>query len=96
MRRLLDDNELDRLGTDLPQWTLAADRTSLSRSCRFPDFRAAFAFMTRIAGIAEELDHHPDWSNSYGRVDIVLTTHDAGGLTALDREMARRIDTLQL
>ncbi|MEL6892493.1 MAG: 4a-hydroxytetrahydrobiopterin dehydratase [Actinomycetota bacterium] len=67
----------------------------LERTFRFADFRGAFAFMTRVAFEAEELNHHPEWSNVYGRVTIVLTTHDAGNtVTDLDRAMAERIDTI--
>lgn len=76
----------------LPGWTAAADREAIGRSYDFPGFAAAFAFMTRIALLAERLDHHPEWRNVYGRVDVVLTTHDAGGITGLDLHMARAMD----
>lgn len=66
----------------------------VSRTLRFADFAAAFGFMTRVALLAERLDHHPDWSNSYGRVAITLTTHDAGGLTERDAAMVAAIDRL--
>lgn len=72
----------------LDGWTLAADGASISRSFVFADFGAAFAFMTRTALAAEKLDHHPDWSNVYDRVEVRLNTHDAGGLTALDFKLA--------
>ncbi|MEM7642472.1 MAG: 4a-hydroxytetrahydrobiopterin dehydratase [Pseudomonadota bacterium] len=67
---------------------------ALTRQFKFKDFSEAWAFMTRVALIAEAMDHHPEWSNVYNTVDIRLTTHDAGGLTDLDREMAQRIDAL--
>ena len=88
----LTDDALATLAQDLPGWSLA-DGT-LRRSYRFADFSAAWAFMTRIALLAEKHDHHPDWSNSYGQVAIALTSHDAGGLTARDVAMARAIDAL--
>lgn len=67
----------------------------LTREFEFKDFREAFAFMTQVAFLAEELRHHPDWVNVYNKVTIYLNTHDAGGIiTEVDREMARRIDAL--
>ena len=72
-------------------WTLAADGLSISRTFTFKNFSEAFAFMTRSALAAEKLDHHPDWSNVYKTVEVKLNTHDAGGLTELDFELARRM-----
>jgi 4a-hydroxytetrahydrobiopterin dehydratase len=66
----------------------------LHRELVFADFAEAFAFMQRVAGVAEELDHHPDWCNSFNRVTIDLVTHSAGRITEKDRELARRIDDL--
>ena len=66
----------------------------LHRELTFADFAEAFAFMSQVAAVAEELDHHPDWSNSWNRVTIDLVTHSAGGITDKDRELARRIDEL--
>lgn len=66
----------------------------LHREVRFGSFPAAFAFMTRVALVAEKLNHHPDWSNSWDKVVIDLVSHDAGGLTDRDRELAREIDAL--
>ncbi len=68
------------------------DRPAISRALRFSDFNAAFGFMTRVALKAEVMDHHPEWSNVYNRVEILLTTHDAGGLTDKDVQLARFID----
>jgi 4a-hydroxytetrahydrobiopterin dehydratase len=79
----------DRLAS-IPDWSLVDGR--LHRSCRFRDFAEAFAFMVRVAAVAEELDHHPDWSNSWNRVEIDIMSHDAGGITGLCVELARRID----
>lgn len=76
----------------LPGWSAVEGRDAITRSYRFADFNAAFGFMTRVALAAEKLDHHPEWSNVYGRVDVVLTTHDAGAVTALDVTLARFMD----
>lgn len=70
------------------------DDSQLKKSFVFADFVAAFGFMTRVALLAETLGHHPDWSNGYNRVDIALTTHDAGGLTERDFTLAARIEAL--
>ena len=78
----------------LTDWTLTADGRAIERSIDFQDFSAAFAFMTRVAMRAEQLDHHPEWTNVWRRVDIRLTTHDAQGLTSLDLQLARFIDSL--
>lgn len=87
--------DLTQVLADLPQWRAhAGDRTAIERSLRFADFNAAFGFMTRVALLAETIDHHPEWSNVYNRVDILLTTHDAGGLTERDVRMARFIDDI--
>jgi 4a-hydroxytetrahydrobiopterin dehydratase len=69
-------------------------RDAIAKSFKFADFNAAFAFMTRVALKAEAMDHHPEWFNVYNKVDIVLSTHDAGGLSALDVEMAKFIDAI--
>jgi 4a-hydroxytetrahydrobiopterin dehydratase len=78
----------------LPGWTLATDREAITRSFRFASFSEAFGFMARAALVAERLDHHPEWFNVYSRVDVTLTTHDAGGLTTRDIELARAMDTI--
>jgi 4a-hydroxytetrahydrobiopterin dehydratase len=79
----------------LPQWSLVEGRDAISRRFSFPDFSAAWGFMARAALVAERMDHHPEWSNVYNRVDVVLSTHDAGGLTALDVELAQAMDRLK-
>ena len=76
----------------LPGWTLADDGLSMARSYRFADFSAAFAFMTQVALAAEKANHHPEWFNVYNRVDVRLTTHDAGGLTERDLALAAVAD----
>lgn len=76
----------------LPGWAGAPGRDALVRSFKFPDFNAAFAFMTRVALRAEVMDHHPEWSNVYNRVEVLLATHDAGGVTELDVTLAKFMD----
>jgi 4a-hydroxytetrahydrobiopterin dehydratase len=73
----------------LPHWTIVEGRDAIARTFRFKDFNAAFGWMTRVALAAEKLDHHPEWFNVYNRVEVVLTTHDAGGVTERDLELAR-------
>jgi 4a-hydroxytetrahydrobiopterin dehydratase len=76
-----------------PLWKVAeGDRDAIQRTFRFSDFTAAFGFMTRIAIMAEKLDHHPEWFNVYNRVDVTLTTHDANGVTELDVTLAGLMD----
>lgn len=78
----------------LPDWDYDEGRDAITRRFGFKDFSEAFAFMTRVALLAEKADHHPEWSNVWNRVEILLTTHDAGGLSHRDVEMAEAIDAL--
>jgi len=78
----------------LPEWRLAEGRDAIVRGFRFADFNAAWGFMCRIALLAEKADHHPEWSNVYNRVEILLTTHDAGGLSRRDVALAQAIDAI--
>lgn len=78
----------------LPDWDVDEARDAITRTLTFDDFSQAFAFMTQVALLAEKADHHPEWSNVYNRVDILLTTHDAGGLSERDVDMAQKIDAL--
>lgn len=78
----------------LPDWDWEEAKGAITRSFTFADFSEAFGFMTRVALLAEKADHHPEWSNVWNRVDILLTTHDAGGLSERDIEMAEAIDAL--
>jgi len=78
----------------LSGWSELPGRDAIAKSFKLADFNAAFAFMTRVALKAEAMDHHPEWFNVYNKVDIVLSTHDAGGLSALDVEMAKFIDAI--
>ena len=90
----LDDDERAAALDALDDWDYDEARDAITRSFSFDDFGQAFAFMTRVALIAEKADHHPEWSNIYNRVEILLTTHDAGGLSARDIAMAEAIDAL--
>ena len=90
----LAEAERDGGVAGLPGWALLAERPAIFRDFDFRDFSEAFAFMMRVALLAESQDHHPEWSNVYNRVHILLTTHDAGGLSARDIRLARTIDTL--
>lgn len=82
----------ERALQSLDGWSAAAGRDALAKTFRFKDFNQAFGFMTRVALVAERMDHHPEWSNVYSRVEVVLTTHDAGGVTELDLRLARFMD----
>ena len=77
---------------ELPNWREVPGRDVIARKFEFRDFNAAFGFMTRVALLAERMDHHPEWMNVYKTVDVRLTTHDAGGLTEKDIGMATAID----
>lgn len=88
----LTDSERAQALTQLSEWTLHDDSKAISRSFKFADFNEAFGFMTRVALLADKMDHHPEWSNVYNRVDITLTTHDADGLSKRDVTMAKAID----
>lgn len=78
----------------LPSWVQAEGRDAIVKTFRFNDFNAAFGFMTRVALEAEKRDHHPEWFNVYNRVEVTLTTHDAGGVSALDVALAQFMDEL--
>jgi 4a-hydroxytetrahydrobiopterin dehydratase len=91
--KLSGENRASAL-TELVGWREVAGRNAIERRFTFADFNAAFGFMTRIALYAERVDHHPEWSNIYNRVDITLTSHDVGGVSQRDIDMARFIDAL--
>ena len=76
----------------LPDWQLAPGREAIARKFQFVDFDAAFAFMTRCALLAAKMDHHPEWFNVYNKVDVTLATHDAGGVTQKDIDLAMAMD----
>ena len=88
----LSESEISGLSASLPGWTRLHGRPAIGRSFTFKSFREAFAFMTEVALWAEKTDHHPEWTNVWNRVDIVLTTHAAHALTTHDTQLAERID----
>ena len=93
----MDATRLDELQraealAGLPGWAPVPGRDAIGKVFRFADFNAAFGFMTRVALMADKMDHHPEWSNVYNRVEVLLTTHDADGVTERDVAMARFID----
>jgi len=91
--RLTADERQQALAT-LDGWKLADGREAIVRSFSFAGFVDAFGFMAKVALTAEKMDHHPEWTNVYNRVDITLSSHDAGGLTARDVELAAAIDRI--
>lgn len=76
----------------LEGWTPVDGRDAIAKSYKFADFKTAWAFMTKAALKAEQMDHHPEWFNVYNKVDVTLATHDANGVTALDVELAKFMD----
>ena len=90
----LDTAAIDALAEELGAWTLEEERRGIRRTLRFADFSEAFGFMTRVAMKADAMNHHPEWSNVYSTVEIRLSTHDVGGLSILDAELARFIDAI--
>ena len=91
----LDPAEIEQLLEDHPEWTLAREGKAITRSFQFKDFSQAWGFMSRVALLAESQDHHPEWFNVYAKVEVTLTTHDAGdsgGLSQRDATLARAID----
>ncbi len=94
MAKKLDDEAITTSLKVLPNWQRAPGREAITRSFKFEDFSQAFAFMTRVAMVAEKLNHHPEWFNVWNRVDVVLSTHDAGGVTELDLKLAAAMDRI--
>jgi 4a-hydroxytetrahydrobiopterin dehydratase len=79
---------------DLDDWTNVDGRDAICKTYRFKNFRAAWGFMAEAALVAEKMDHHPEWTNVYGRVDVTLTTHSVNGLSELDIQLARKLDEI--
>jgi 4a-hydroxytetrahydrobiopterin dehydratase len=90
----LSADDLAALRSRLPLWAIDTEPPALRRIFRFASFREAFGFMAAVAAIAEQRNHHPEWCNVYTTVDVRLTTHDSGGVTAADVELAQAIDSL--
>ena len=94
MAEKLTDDDIQTLLADLDGWALSADGLAIEKTFRFKNFNAAFGWMTRVALVAEKLDHHPEWFNVYNRVEVRLTTHDQNGLTELDAKLAKAMDAM--
>ncbi|HYI49073.1 MAG TPA: 4a-hydroxytetrahydrobiopterin dehydratase [Allosphingosinicella sp.] len=91
---VLGNEEREEALGALPGWTFDSGRNGLAKSFAFADFSAAFAFMTRVALAAEKADHHPEWSNVWSKVDILLSTHSDGGVTHKDIALASAIEAM--
>jgi 4a-hydroxytetrahydrobiopterin dehydratase len=94
MAQKLDEAARKGLAARLPGWTMATGRDAIQRTFKFKDFSEAFGFMARAALVAEKMDHHPEWTNVWNRVDVTLSTHSAGGLTELDVKLAEAMDEI--
>jgi 4a-hydroxytetrahydrobiopterin dehydratase len=94
MRKKLTAAERKAALNSLTGWEMVAGRDALTKKFQFRDFNAAWGFMSRVALVAERMDHHPEWLNVYNRVDVTLSTHDAGGLTQLDVKLAKTMNAL--
>jgi 4a-hydroxytetrahydrobiopterin dehydratase len=79
---------------DLKDWADVSGRDAIHKTFRFKNFRAAWGFMAQVALVAEKMDHHPEWANVYGKVEVTLTTHSAQGVTELDIKMAQKMDEI--
>ena len=90
----LTDAERAGMPAQLPNWTMHATRDGIERHFKFQNFNQAWGFMARVALLAEQQNHHPEWSNVFSRVSILLTTHDAAGLSLRDVKLAAAIDAL--
>ena len=94
MAQKLDAAARKDLGRRLPSWRLVKGRDAIQRTFTFQDFNEAFGFMTRAALVAEHMQHHPEWSNVWNRVDVTLSTHATGGLSELDLALAEAMDRI--
>ena len=92
MAERLSGEILDELLKTLDGWTKVKGRDAIHKRFVFADFNDAFAWMTSVAKVAEEMDHHPEWSNVYNKIDVTLSTHDVGGLSELDVRLAKLMD----
>src|SRR6202158_5573281 len=94
MAHKLDEAARKGLAARLPGWTIVAGRDAIQKTFKFKDFSEAFGFMARAALVAEKMDHHPEWTNVWNRVEVTLSTHSAGGLTELDVKLAEAMDQI--
>ena len=92
MTEKLSEEEINKALGALDGWAVVDGREAIEKSFTFKDFNEAWGFMSRVALLAEQMNHHPEWSNVYNRVNVVLTTHDAGGITQLDIKMAEQLN----
>ena len=90
----LTGKALEEAMANLQGWKPSGSHTAIAKSFKFADFNEAWGFMTRVAMAAEKADHHPEWSNVYNKVEITLSTHDSGGVTGKDIDLAKFIDRL--
>jgi 4a-hydroxytetrahydrobiopterin dehydratase len=95
VQKLSDQSRINALST-LNKWELVDGRDAIKREFLFTNFNQAFGFMTRTALLAEKMNHHPEWFNVYNRVEVILNTHDVGGLSELDIRMANALDKFYL
>jgi 4a-hydroxytetrahydrobiopterin dehydratase len=91
---LLNSLERQTVHQEMPSWEFVDGIDAIHKNFIFKNFKEAFAFMTRVGDVAEEMNHHPEWFNVWNRVEIRLSTHDRGGLTQLDVNLAKRIDEI--
>jgi 4a-hydroxytetrahydrobiopterin dehydratase len=94
MAQRLDEAARKDIPVRLPAWRMVDGRDAITRTFTFKDFNAAFGFMTRVALAAERMNHHPEWFNVWNRVEVTLSTHDAGGLTERDLKLAEAMDRM--
>lgn len=94
MVKALEKNRINDAMSSIPMWRISPDNLVIVCNLKFKDFKDAFAFMTRVGVVAEEMNHHPNWMNVYNEVNIALTTHDCGGLSEKDFTLARAIDAI--
>lgn len=94
MAQKLDETARKGMTARIPSWTMVNGRDAIQKTFNFKDFNAAFGFMTRAALVAEQMNHHPEWFNVWNRVDVALSTHDAGGLTERDVKLAEAMDRI--
>ena len=94
MAKKLEGTDRSNALASLIGWDELKDRNAITKNYQLADFNAAFGFMSRVAIKAEKMDHHPEWFNVYNRVEVTLSTHDAGGVTQLDIELAKFMDEI--
>lgn len=94
MKKLKKSQDIESFIKKNTGWKKPKGRSALQKSFKFSDFNEAFGFMSRVALTAEQMNHHPEWFNVYNKVDVILSTHDAGGVTELDFKLAKFMDSL--